>query len=132
MGCYSVELAYGAPLTVPGDFIANQSLQDDHCFQLQRLCDHIQSLAPAPTSKHGAVLSSVPADLQLAKFIFICRDAHRMPLQRPYEGPFKDLQSLPKTFKVDIGGKTMIITVDRLKQAHLDVDSPVQVALPPT
>ena len=25
-----------------------------------------------------------------------------------------------------------IIMVDRLKQAHLDVDSPVQVALPPT
>ena len=26
----------------------------------------------------------------------------------------------------------MIVTIDRLKQAHVDVDSPVQVALPPT
>ena len=62
---------YGAPLTVPGDFIANQSHQEDHGFQLQRLHDNIQSLAPVPISKHGAVHSSVPADLQLAKFVFI-------------------------------------------------------------
>ena len=40
----------------------------------------------------------------------------------------KVIESGPKTFKVDIGGRTEIITIDRLKLAHLDVDSPIQVA----
>ena len=35
-----------------------------------------------------------------------------------------------KTFKLDIGGKTETIRVDRLKPAQLDVDSPVEVAQP--
>ena len=35
-----------------------------------------------------------------------------------------------KTFKLDIGGKTETITVDRLKPAHLDLDCPVEVAQP--
>ena len=33
-----------------------------------------------------------------------------------------------KTFKLDSGGKTETITVARLKPAHLDLESPVQVA----
>ena len=53
-----------------------------------------------------------------------------MPLQRPWEGPFEVIESGPKTFKVDIGGRREIITIDRLKLAHLDVDSPIQVAQP--
>ena len=87
-------------------------------------------MTPVPTSRHGATPASVPADLQRAKFVFIRRDAHRMPLQHPYEGPFKVIENGPKTFKIDIGGKTETITVDRLKPAHLDLDNPVQVAQP--
>ena len=30
-----------------------------------------------------------------------------------------------------MGGKEEIISIDRLKPAHLDIDSPVQVAIPP-
>ena len=130
LGCSSAELVYGAPLTVPGDFIANHGHHSDHSFQLQRLRDQVRTLAPVPTSRHGTAPVSVPSELQRAKFVFIRRDTHHTPLQRPYEGPFKVIESGPKTFKVDIGGKTKIVTVDRLKLAHLDVDSPVQVAQP--
>lgn len=49
---------------------------------------------------------------------------------RPYEGPFRVIESGPKMFKIDIGGKTEIIMVDRLKLANLDLDSPVPVAQP--
>ena len=121
---------YGAPLTVPGDFITNHGNHSDHGFQLQRLRDTVGSLAPTPTSRHGAVPVSVPADLQRAKFVFVRRDAHRTCLQQPYKGPYRVIESGPKMFKLDMGGKTETITVDRLKLAHLDVDSPVQLALP--
>ena len=35
-----------------------------------------------------------------------------------------------KTFKLDIGGKTETVTVDRLKPAQLDLDCSVEVAQP--
>ncbi len=116
--------------TVPGDFIANQGHQSDHSFQLQRLRDQVGSLAPIPTSRHGAAPVSVPAGLQQAEFVFIRRDAHRTSLQRPYEGPFRVIETGPKTFKIDIGGKTETVPVDRIKLANLDVDSPIQLAQP--
>ena len=86
--------------------------------------------SPVPTSRHGAAPVSIPADLQRAKFVVVRRDAHRTSPQRPYEGPFQVIVNGPKTFKIDMGGKTEIITVDRLKLAHLDVDSLVQLAQP--
>ena len=130
LGCSSAELVYGAPLTVPGDFTPNTKENSDYQNQLQRLREQVRSLAPVPTSRHGTVHGSVPSDLQLAKFIFIRRDAHRGPFQRPYEGPFKVIQPGSKTFLIDIGGRTETISVDRLKPAHLDLEQPVQVAIP--
>ena len=124
MGCSSAELVYGAPLTVPGDFISSCSIRSDSKFQLQRLRDQVSSLAPIPTSQHGVVPTSVARDLQQAKFVFIRRDAHRTPFQRPYEGPYKELQPGLKTFRIDRGGKPETITVDRLKPVHIDLEYP--------
>ena len=76
---------YGAPLTVPGDFISSHSIRSDSKFQLQRLHDQVRSLAPIPTSQHVVVTASVPRDLQQAKFVFIRRDAHDTPFQHSYE-----------------------------------------------
>ena len=56
--CSSAELVYGAPLTVPGDFIPNHSTCSDSKFQLQCLCDQVRSLALIPTSQHGVVPDS--------------------------------------------------------------------------
>ena len=118
LGCSSAEMVYGAPLTVPGDFIPSHDIPDH--LKLQCLQDRVRSLVPVPTSQHGAVHAALPRNLQQAKFVFIRRDTHRTPLQRPYEGPFKVIQPGSKTFQVDIGGKIETISVDRLKPAHMD------------
>jgi hypothetical protein len=51
-------------------------------------------------------------------------DARRPPLQRPYDGPFPVLRTGNKTFKINRNGKDDIITVDRLKPAHLAPPAP--------
>lgn len=130
LGSSSAELVYGAPLTVPGDFIPSHSTPSDNKCRIQRLRDQVRSLAPIPTSQHGTVPVSVPRDLQQAKFVFIRRDAHRTPLQRPYEGPYKVLQPGLKSFKIDKGGRPELITVDRLKPAHLDLEHFLQPPVP--
>ncbi|XP_055499864.1 uncharacterized protein LOC129702231 [Leucoraja erinacea] len=58
------------------------------------------------------------------------RDSHRSPLQRIYEGPFPLVRPGVMTFLLDFGGKEEIVSVARLKPAHLDVNSPVVVAQP--
>ena len=130
LGCSSAEMVYGAPLTVPGDFVSSHNIYSDNNLRLQHLRDQVGSLVPVPTSQHGVAPTSVPRDLQQAQFVFIRRDGHRTPLQRPYVGPFKVFQPGPKTFQIDIGGKIEIISVDRLKPAHMDPEHPAQVAKP--
>ena len=130
LGCSLAELVYGQPLTVTGDFISSHNHPADRASELLCWRKQASALVPIPTSQHGARRSPLPQYLEKAKFVFIRRDGHRAPLQRPYEGPFRVIEPGIKTFKVDIGGKTETITVDRLKPAHLDLNCPVEVAQP--
>ncbi len=124
LGCSSAELVYGYPLTVPGEFVPEHSIHDP-LSHLRRIRDTVRSLVPVPTSQHGAVPTAVPGNLHNAKYVFIRRDAHHSPLQRPYEGPFRVVQSGPKTFQVDVGGRVDTISIDRLKPAYLDPEQPI-------
>ena len=126
----SAELVYGAPLTVPGDFIGNPGEPREPANFLPQLRAKVGGLAPVPTAHHGTKRTSVPATLDNSRYVFLRRDAHRTPLERPYEGPFRVLSRGPKTFQLDIGGRTETVSVDRLKPAQVDIDQPVTVAQP--
>ncbi|VDP01553.1 unnamed protein product [Schistosoma margrebowiei] len=41
-------------------------------------------------------------------------------MQQPYEGPFRVIARHEKTFKVDRYGRVEIVSIDRLKPAHVD------------
>lgn len=126
----SAELVYGAPLTVPGDFLSSGSAPVSPDKHLQKLRDTVTSFAPVPTSKHGNPKVAVPDRIYNAKYVFIRRDSYRHPLTRPYEGPFEVLSPGNKTFKVLVGNRAETISIDRLKPAHLDSTMPIQVAQP--
>ncbi|GFN88293.1 Gag-Pol polyprotein [Plakobranchus ocellatus] len=70
--------------------------------------------------------SYVQKSLRDSKFVFIRHDGHRGPLQRPYDGPFHVVAPGDKTFRVMVGEREEIISVDRLKPAHVDLTSPAQ------
>ncbi|KAJ8394428.1 hypothetical protein AAFF_G00046390 [Aldrovandia affinis] len=59
--------------------------------------------APVPTTQHSVPTSQVPPGLRSAGYVFIRHDAHRGPLQPPYDGPFRVLEHGPKHLVVDIG-----------------------------
>ena len=130
LGCSSAEMVYGAPLTVPGDFFVGHNSQPEHRSQLQQLRDQVCMQVPMPTSQHGVIPSSIPPNLKQSQFVFVRWDAHRTPLQRPYEGPFKVMQAGDKTFTIDRGGKKEVISVDRLKPAFIDLEHPVVISEP--
>ena len=131
LGTSSAELVYGSPLVVPGDFVATPNSCETPMEFLPKLREQVGFFRPIPTSQHCTPASSVPRDLQHSSYVFIRRDAHRSPLQCPYEGPYKVLSSGSKTFNVDRGGKIETVSIDRLKPAHIDFDVPMQIPDPP-
>ena len=126
----SAELVYGAPLTVPGDFVASSPGPLDPTALLPRIRDAVRLFVPSPTTQHGTSRSFVPQKLGNSDFIFIRRDAHRTAFQHPYEGPFRVLRRTDKYFVIDYGGREQTVSVDRLKPAHLDTDVPALTANP--
>ena len=98
------EMVYGAPLTVPGDFILDspQEPVEDH---LRRLREKVGNLKPVSPPAHGEVKTNVPNRLLEAKFVMIRTDARRTPLQTPYTGPYAVIDRNDKFFTLQIGNK---------------------------
>ena len=86
-----------------------------------------------PFEYHGRQPQRVPAALSVCTHIFLRIDAVRRPLTPPYEGPFRVLDRGPKTFVIDKAGKSVTVTIDRLKPAMtLDDATIVGSVAPPT
>ena len=77
----------------------------------------MRSTTPVPMSHHGVHTSYVPRSLSQASLVYVRHDAHRLPLQRPYDVPFKVLKKDQKFFTVEKNGAPYTVSVDRLKPA---------------
>ena len=63
-----------------------------------------------PTSFHGNNKGhTISETLKKTNYVFIRNDAHRTPLQRVYDGPYKVLKRTPKYFTLSKNGNTIII-----------------------
>ena len=82
---------------------------------------------PAGTVPHSPLSRETCSRPSLCLFVGMLI-AH--PFSAPYCGPFKVVQPGPKSFKVDVRGKTETVSIDRLKPAYIDPDFPPPVAEP--
>ena len=126
LGTSSAELVYGSTLTIPGEFIAKS---DDPTIKqhLTDLRQFVKKLAPKPTNFHGTTKKICPTNILNWKFVFVRRDMHKNPLRKPYDGPFKVIETGEKNFKTLIGDQEDTVTVDLLKPAF--VGNPEEVIL---
>ena len=111
----SAELVFGQPLRVPGEFLLETPAPSLHP------AANFRSPARVVQSPvhHSCPRFFVPTALQSARFVFVRHDAHRSPLQPPYDGPFRVLERGAKSFVLDMGGRRELVTVDRLKPAFV-------------
>ena len=77
----------------------------------------MRSQAAPPVRHHCDPRSYVPSTLSNAGAVYVRHDAHRTPLQRPYDGPFRVLHRGEKSYVVNRNGTPATISVDRLKPA---------------
>ena len=60
----------------------------------------------------------MPASLASTGYVYVRHDAHRTPLQRPYDGPFKILEAHDKYYVLEMNGRHDSVSIERLKTAY--------------
>lgn len=118
---------YGEPLRLPGDLFS--SVADDgadHCSLLARLRQHFAQVRPTPASRHANPGVFVHRDLAKCSHVFLRVDRVRRSLTPPYTGPHRviDRDSRGKTMTIEVRGKGITVSIDRVKPAFSLPDSP--------
>ena len=120
-GCSPAELVYRSALRIPGEFLQPRearAVEPDLPF-LRQLQQSMRSIQPPPPRFHGTQTAYVPANLASADYVYVRKDSHRHPLQRPYDGPYRVLNKSDKYFTLDVKGRTETVSIDSLKAAHV-------------
>ncbi|CAH2226311.1 jg18629 [Pararge aegeria aegeria] len=84
-----------------------------------RLRSFAEKLKPVPTSRHNKHKVFVFKELANTEYVFLREDASRAPFQPSYTGPHKVIGRGDKTFTLLIKGKTVTVSIDRLKPAYI-------------
>ena len=113
-------LTYGTNLRIPGDFFPSNSAEriSPGSTFVRDLQENFRKLSPLSPVHHGTTKKYLPRDLMSAEQVYVRHDAHRGPLVRPYDGPFKVLYSSDKHFDILRNNKSTRVSIDRLKPAY--------------
>eukprot|EP00094_Tigriopus_californicus_P013802 TCALIF_13357-PA protein Name:"Similar to pol Pro-Pol polyprotein (Simian foamy virus type 1)" AED:0.09 eAED:0.09 QI:0/-1/0/1/-1/1/1/0/211 len=105
-GLSAAEMVYGAPLRLPGKCFEPTPRTADVAAELAFARDlraRLRHVVPPPAEFHGIPPVHVPSELDDAQFVYVRNDAHRGPLQNPYDGPFRVISRFPKFFYLGFG-----------------------------
>ena len=117
------EAVYCFSLTVPGEFLGSPELPP--ALFLQKIENNLTGFAvPLPHPPQ-----QLPPALLTAEFVFVQEDASIPSLAPLYQGPYLVLERKDKFFRLQLGSRTDVVSVDRLKPAFSE--DPIQAASPP-
>jgi hypothetical protein len=119
------EAVLGSPLILPAQF---PLLPEDDSSQFLSRLHHTLSGSLSSTQSNP-VPFDLPPDLLNSSHIFVRSPPAHPPLAPLYKGPFKVLQRLPHSFRLQMGPRTESISMHRLKPAHLPLGT--LPAMPP-
>ena len=81
-------------------------------------------LRPTPSSRHSSDHVFVFQELDTCSHVFLRDDAVRRPLQPPYTGPYPVVTRDQKTVTIDVNGKNIRVSIDRVKPAFTLTEDP--------
>lgn len=117
-----VEMLYGTTVQIPGDFVDKRPIEGKTNNFVKNLKEKMQSIVPKQPSSHSATRTFVSPELSKCNFVFVRHGQPIKKLDNPYNGPYKVLSRSPKFFKLDINGKEIATSIDRLKPAYVIED----------
>ena len=121
--CSVAEMVFGEPLRLPGEFCvaSDGDMAADPAF-VADLRQKIRLLRPIPPVWHGGESrrSYVSQELSSATHVFVRVGPRKTPLQSPYQGSFKVLERREKYFKLDLGNRHDMVSLDIIKPAFMD------------
>lgn len=79
----------------------------------------MQTLRPSCSTQHGEKHTFIFKDLATASHVFVRHDGSKAILQPPYDGPYRVVKKMDKSFIVDVRGRETNISIDRLKPAYI-------------
>lgn len=124
LGCSAAELVYGEPLRLPGELVIPASRQNIEASEfVAQLREKMSSIRAVPASRHAKRTSFIHKDLSTTTHVMLRDDSARRSLQPPYTGPYKVKDRGSKIITLEIGGKEVAVSIDRVKPAHLDAAS---------
>ena len=124
--CTPAQLVFGEDLVLPGQPRIGTAPVDELSFA-KDLRQRIRQLDPIPVGPTKNRPTYWPKALATATSVFLLKGAHRSPLEKPYEGPFRVIRRSHKTFDILRNEKTETVSVDRLKPAFLPKSQEDQV-----
>ncbi|XP_075732953.1 uncharacterized protein LOC142775441 [Rhipicephalus microplus] len=123
--CCSAELVYGTTLRLPGEFFTasmdeNVYANADYAVRLRDIMSKLRAVPPRPPAARPVY---VDRELSSCSHVFVRHDAVQPPLRPPYDRPFKVRRRADKHITIDRGGRHDVVSLDRVKSAHVDSDS---------
>ncbi|XP_068203614.1 uncharacterized protein [Palaemon carinicauda] len=110
------EKVYGEALAVPSEFFPTYT--DD--MQLDHLKDITRKFRPCLKTYQDRTNHYKPRNLDDCEYIYVCVDAHRHPLTRPYRGPYQVIMKTTKAFLLDVHGQEDWVSIDCVKLVFLE------------
>jgi len=123
----SAELVFGTPLTLPGEFV--EAVEPPAASFLSKMQSSTFTPPPVRPLSYAQVAAGPPNSLWKASMVYVRRGGCAPPLTALYAGPYTVLRRDKKFFELQIGGRSEVVSIDRIKP-HLG-PSPVQAASPP-
>ncbi|CAK1591943.1 unnamed protein product [Parnassius mnemosyne] len=119
----AAELVYGEPLRLPGELIAPQKFTNNPADVMDYVADlkrKMEILRLISASHHTRPSTFIFKDLAPTTHVFLRDDAVRRPLQPPYTGPHAVLQRRDKTLTLDVNGRKVTVSIDRVKPPYIE------------
>ena len=113
------EAVYGSDLVLPHQFLQSQDPPSNQFYK--DLKDSMSGFHPVPahhnTPEVPILPQQVPISLATCPMVLVRKDGHVPPLSPLYEGPYKVLDCSQRTFRLQVGNRTEVVSVQRLKPA---------------
>ena len=112
------QLLYWTALRLPGEMVpAVEPLPEADSEFLRGLQRSLRAQTLPPVHHHAEVKANTPAALNTVPSVYVRHDGRKLPLQRPYDGPFAIISRGPKHFVIRRNGTPVSVSIDRLKPA---------------